>query len=180
MSQAHTNKLETGVPPRQAEKQRTASLSALQSIFPSELDAEQDPESAVGWLAGMLQKGLTQVFAVDLTVCFDAKHHARLLERCGSATNDPDLAAILAAALQAESPDEPAAASGAAPADPGPAGSRGLLERGLKASLQPEAIVQLLTPVAFEGIDRVVHQAQGVGRDRTGVHLTAARSPTIL
>ena len=106
------------------------------------------PDEALTWVTGLLRKGLTHVYAVQLWECFEPQHHVRLLERCRQGTSGTERGRQLATDLQA-----------LAQAEPRERASR--LER--------------LAPLLFDDLDRVLEQAQAAGRDRSGVHLAATR-----
>jgi hypothetical protein len=108
-----------------------------------------DPDvKNLAWITGILHKGLTRVFAVDLGECLADQFHDHLVERVRQRTGDNELATLLKKTLA-------------------------MLTRSEVA--QPGAIARLLGCVAFESIDRVLHQAQAVGRDGAVVRLAAAR-----
>jgi hypothetical protein len=122
--------------------------SALHAAFPSEREGEPEADTARSWLAGIMGKGLTRVYAIHLAECFDVKHQRRLIQRVRERTGNGELAGQLEKLLQPSSPSAPR---------------------------EQQNLVRLLGPVAFEGIDRVMQQARTVGREQTTLHLAAAR-----
>lgn len=109
---------------------------------------KHDPvvDAAVSWLTGMLQKGLTRVYAVNLVNCLDFTRHESLVTRVLERTSDPEVARLLERLLPATA-----------------------------ASAKREALAQVLAPVAFEGIDQILERANALGRQRMVTYLAGAR-----
>ena len=128
---------------------QAALMLLLGPDFPRALPCEPEPDQAVKWVAGVINKGLCRVYAVNLNDCLDdAGQQQRFVERASRRVADPALVNLLKEILAASAqPDH---------------------------SRQCR-LTSLLADIAFEGIDHILQQAKNLGREGNVLHLKSAR-----
>jgi len=128
---------------------QAALILLLGPVFPAAPPCASEPDKAVKWVAGVIDKGLSRVYAVNLNECLDdAGQQLRLVERASRRLADPELIGLLKEIVAAPAqPDHP---------------PQGLL-------------TSLLADIAFEGIDHILQQAKKLGREENVLHLQGAR-----
>ncbi len=73
----------------------------LAPIFQRDLPCEPKPQKAIKWIAGVIEGGLTQVYAVNLAECFDVERPARLVDAVKQRIGDREIVDLLGKVLAA-------------------------------------------------------------------------------
>jgi predicted esterase len=120
----------------------------LDPVFPPDLPCDPEPEKAIRWMAGVIERGFSRIYAVSIEECFDVGQQERLLKRVSQRVGDPEVMDLLKLILAASAP-------------------RDSSQRGI--------LVPLLANVAYAGIDRMLLQARAVGREGAFAHVQGAR-----
>lgn len=128
---------------------RQAALKQLlESAFPPVFPSDPDPEKAIQWIAGNMDKGLCRVYAVSISECLNAKQQEQLVERGRQRIDDPQMIESLKEILVASShPDDPS----------------------------QESLAPVLANIAFESIDQILQQAKSLGREENFLHVQCTR-----
>jgi predicted esterase len=129
---------------------RAAIGLVLGPVFAPELPCDPDPDKAIQWVGGAIDRGLTRVLALTIQEGADADQQQRLLQRAGQRVGDREMLALL---------EEVLAAPGPPPAGP---------------------FARLLGDIACAGIDRVLEETRAIGRDGAVSHVKCARLGTEL
>jgi hypothetical protein len=120
----------------------------LESAFPPAFPSEPQPEKTMQRLAGNIEKGLSRVYAVNISECLDTGRPERLVERASRRIGDPQLIGFLKEVV-------------AAPMQP---------------ELSPQGLLTpVLSNIAFEGIDHILQQARALGREGNFHHVQSTR-----
>jgi predicted esterase len=77
----------------------------LSPLFQPELPCEPRLEDAIKWVAGVVEGGLTRVYAVNLEECFDSRRQELLMNSVNQRVGDPDVVGLLQKVLATSGQD---------------------------------------------------------------------------
>jgi predicted esterase len=132
----------------QPHDQQAALQQLVESAFPPAFPRDADPEKAIQWIAGNIDKGMCRIYAVHLNESLDEEGYKRLLERVRQRIDDPQLLKSLQEILTATAqPDQ----------------------------TSPESLAPLLADIALQSIDEILQQAKALGRESNFLHAQCLR-----
>jgi pimeloyl-ACP methyl ester carboxylesterase len=137
----------------------------LDGLFKQTIPCDLDPEEAVNWLGGVIEKGLTRAYIVTLEGSLEDLYNDQLLQQVSQRIEDSDIVGLLDKIRESWLVRETTASTAPTPA--------GRTSEASGVLARPKATVW--ASLAFAGIDEILQQANAIGRHETFSLVKTAR-----
>jgi predicted esterase len=142
----------------------------LDRAFTQTIPCDREPEEAIKWLAGVIEKGLTRVYAVTLEGSLESVHKAKLLQQVTERIEDREIVGLLEKVF-----DRWLERRATASKVPAPAARIGEVSQASGSLAQRSSTPPVLASVVYAEIDDILQQVNKIGRRETFSLVRAAR-----